>query len=300
MKVLLSIGGWSYSEKFPPAVDTDEKRQRFASSAVELVRDWGLDGIDIDWEYPTNSAEANNFVQLLKACRTAFDNYAEKSAPGYHFLITVAASAGPTHYNTMDLPGMAPLVDMWNLMAYDYAGKWDSTSGHQANLFADTANPASTKFSTDKAIDDYIALGVPANKISLGLPLYGRSFEGTTGLGKPYSGIGGGPIEDGIWPYKDLPKAGAVEKYDDVAKASYSYDPATKELVSYDTVRSAKAKADYLLKKGLGGAVFWEASGDKKGDGSLVGTLANKMGNLDMTPNLLKYPDSKYDNIRSG
>lgn len=300
MKVLLSIGGWTYSSKFAPIAATEAGRQKFASSAVALVKDWGFDGLDIDWEYPASAEEGRNFVLLLQACRQALDNYAQQHAPGYHFLITIATSAGPTHYRNMDFAGMEPLVDNWNLMAYDYAGSWDTTSGHQANLYVNTGDPASTKFSTEQAVEDYLAAGIPSHKISMGLPLYGRSFEDTTGLGQPYSGIGSGSVEAGVWLYKDLPRPGAREAYDDVAKASYSYDTSTKELITYDTVFSATAKAQYLVSKGLGGAVFWEASGDRTGSESLVGTVAKRMGDLDMTPNLLSYPVSKYDNIRAG
>lgn len=237
---------------------------------------------------------------LLQACRRALDQYAAKNAPGYHFLITVAASAGPQHYSNMDLKGMDPYVDAWHLMAYDYAGSWDSTSGHQSNIFTNSKNPQSTKFNTEQAVHDYVSRGVPVNKIVLGLPLYGRSFEATSGLGQTYTGIGAGSIEQGVWLYRDLPRPGAQEVYDDVAMASYSYDPSTKELISYDTVSSAMTKAHYLVKKGLGGAVFWEASGDKSGANSLVATLAKQMGKLDPTQNLLSYPASQYDNIRAG
>lgn len=300
MKVLLSIGGWTYSPKFPAIAATDAGRQKFASSAVTLVKDWGFDGIDIDWEYPANPTEAQNFILLLKACRQALDQYAQQSAPGYHFLITVASPAGSQNYNNMDMAGMNPWVDAWNLMAYDYAGSWDSTSGHQANLYANSANPASTKFNTDQAVHDYLAKGIPANKIVMGLPLYGRSFESTNGLGQPYNGVGQGSTQAGVWLYRDLPRAGATEMYDNVAKASYSHDASSKELISYDNVGSAITKSQYLKQKGLGGAVFWEASGDKTGASSLVGTLATQMGALDSTQNLLSYPASQYDNIRAG
>ncbi|KAK4217644.1 endochitinase 1 [Rhypophila decipiens] len=300
MKVLLSIGGWTYSPKFVPIAATEAGRQRFASSAVKLVQDWGFDGIDIDWEYPTNANEARDFVLLLQACRTALDQYAAKNAPNYHFLITVAAAAGPQHYANMDLKGMDAYVDAWHMMAYDYAGSWDTTSGHQSNIFSNTKNPQSTKFNTEQAVHDYVTRGIAVNKIVLGLPLYGRSFEATTGLGQPYNGIGAGSIQSGVWLYKDLPRPGASEVYDDVAMASYSYDPANKELISYDTVNSAMTKAKYLVKKGLGGAVFWEASGDKSGASSLVATLAKEMGKLDPTQNLLSFPVSQYDNIRKG
>ena len=244
--------------------------------------------------------EARNFVLLLKTCRQALDDYAAQSAPGYHFLITIAAPAGSQHYSVMDLPAMDPLIDAWHLMAYDYAGSWDSTSGHQSNLYSNGNNPQSTKFSTEQAVRDYMARGIPSDKIVLGLPLYGRAFEATEGLGQSYNGIGPGSIQAGVYLYKDLPRPGAKEMYDDVAQASYSYDAITKELVSYDTVDSALAKAKYLVQRGLGGAVFWEASGDKSGGKSLVSTVAGHMGKLDTERNLLSYPASQYDNIRAG
>lgn len=300
MKVLLSIGGWTYSYKFAPVAATAAGRQRFADSAVAIVKDWGLDGIDIDWEYPTNPTEGANFVLLLKACREALDAYAAQYAPGYHFVMTVATAAGAQNYKYLDFVGMDRYLDMWNLMAYDYAGSWDATSGHQANIYANPQNPASTPFNTDQAVRDYISKGVPAKKIAMGLPLYGRAFENTAGLGKPYSGVGAGTTEAGIWSYKDLPRPGATEMYDDVAKASYSYNSATKQLISYDTVSSAVTKTAYLKSKGLGGAIYWEASGDKTGAQSLVGTVAQQMGALDSTPNLLSYPASQYANIRAG
>ncbi|KAJ9157405.1 Glycoside hydrolase family 18 protein [Pleurostoma richardsiae] len=300
MKVLLSIGGWSYSSKFPAVAASATARQKFASTAVQLVGDWGFDGIDIDWEYPASATEAANFVLLLQACRQALDDYAAEYAPGYHFLITVASPAGPTNYNMMDLEGMDAWVDSWNLMAYDYAGSWDTTTGHQANIYSNAANPLSTKFSTEQAVRDYIVAGVAASKIHMGLPLYGRSFESTTGLGKAYSGVGAGDAQAGVWLYKSLPRSGATEYYDDAAKASYSYDSSSLELISYDNVASAVEKSSYLVRRGLGGAVFWEASGDKTGAESLVGTLAEQMGALDASQNLLSYPASQYDNIKNG
>ncbi|KAK3498334.1 chitinase 1 precursor [Neurospora crassa] len=300
MKVLLSIGGWTYSPKFPPVAATEEGRRRFASSAVKLVQDWGFDGLDIDWEYPTNAREAQDFVLLLRACRQALDDYARQYAPGYHFLITIAAPAGPQHYGVMDLPGMNPYIDSWHLMAYDYAGSWDSTTGHQANLLPSPKNLLTTRFNTDQAVRDFVRRGVPANKIVLGLPLYGRSFEGTDGLGKPYSGIGAGTLEPGTWVYRDLPRPGAKEEYDNLAKATYSYDALSRELITYDNVLSALVKTKYIFLRGLGGAVFWEASGDKLGAESLIGTLATQMKRLDQTKNLLAYPASRYANIRAG
>ncbi|KEZ44525.1 Chitinase 1 [Scedosporium apiospermum] len=300
LKVLLSIGGWTYSPKFAPIAATEEGRRKFASSAVKLVADWGFDGLDIDWEYPQNAAEAQNLVDLLRTCRELLDAYAAEHAPGYHFTMTVASPAGAQNYNTMLLEAMDPLLDAWHLMAYDYAGAWDSTTGHQANIYPDPSNAAATKFNTETAVNAYLQRGIDPGKLVMGVPLYGRSFMNTQGMGLPYSGIGAGSIEDGIWLYKDLPRPGAQEVWDNVVEASYSYDPASQELITYDTVTSTTRKAEWLIDRGLGGAVFWEASGDRKGAGSLITTLANTMISLDGSQNLLSYPISVYDNIRNG
>ncbi|KAL0938874.1 Endochitinase B1-like protein 1 [Colletotrichum truncatum] len=299
MKVVLSIGGWTWSYKFVPVAATEAGRRRFATSAVKLMADWGMDGLDIDWEYPSSAKQASDFVALLKACREELDKYAAQNAPGYHFVLTVACPAGPTHYQQMDLRGMDPYVDAWHLMAYDYAGSWDTTTGHQANLFFNPAAPQATKFSTEVALTYYLAQGIRSDKIVLGMPLYGRSFLNTDGIGLPYSGVGQGSLEAGVWHYKVLPRPGATETFDERAGAVYSYDPTSRELVTYDNVLSANFKTNYLKNKGLGGAVYWEAAGDRKGEGSIVGAVAANMASLDSTQNLLSYPTSQYVNIRN-
>ncbi|KAI0442716.1 endochitinase [Xylaria telfairii] len=302
LKVLLSIGGWTYSPGFAAAASSDATRQTFASSAVQLVKDWGFDGIDIDWEWPANDTDANNMVSLLSAIRKALDSYSAQYASNYHFLLSVALPAGPDNYNKMKLSQMnAAGVDQFNMLSYDYAGSWDTTAGHQANLYSDPSHPTDTPFSTDAALKAYIAAGVPANKIVLGLPLYGRAFENTNGLGQSFSGVGSGSWENGIWDYKVLPRSG-TEIYDSVAGASYSYDSATKELVSYDNVDMVKRKVSYIQSKGLAGSMFWEASGDRTDSGSLISAAFNAQGgsgSLDKSQNLLSYPNSKYDNIKN-
>ncbi|KAK7744439.1 Chitinase 4 [Diatrype stigma] len=304
LKVLLSIGGWSWSTNFASVAADATKRATFASSAIKLMGDWGFDGIDIDWEYPASTAEGDSYVALLDAVRSALDAYAAANAPGYHFLLTAAVPAGPTNYNNMNLGQASQRLDFLNLMAYDYAGSWDTIAGHQANLHPSSANPGATPFSTDKAVTDYLALGVPAEKIVLGLPLYGRAFESTDGPGQPYTGIGEGSWEAGIWDYKVLPQAGATEAYDEAAGATYSYDSAARKMVSYDTPDMVSKKLEYLKGKGLGGTMFWEASGDKTDDASsLINTAYTGQGgdaSLDKTQNLLSYPASQYDNIKSG
>ncbi|KAH9903871.1 chitinase [Xylariomycetidae sp. FL2044] len=301
LKVLLSIGGWTYSRNFTAASSTPATRATFSKSAVSIMKDWGFDGLDIDWEYPENENEADNMVLLLQAVREELDSYSAKYGKGYHFLLTAAVPAGPLNYRRMKLGQMVPLLDYFNLMAYDYAGSWGMTSAHQANLYASSSNPASTPFSAHSAISDYLEAGVPAAKIVLGIPLYGRSFENTGGIGRAYKGIGQGSWEPGVWDYKVLLRPGAVEQYDVEAAATYSYDIESQELVSYDTVYMIQTKIEYLQARGLAGTMFWEASGDRANIGSLIAASFESQGGedrLDRSPNCLRYPNSRYDNIR--
>ena len=300
LKVLLSIGGWTYSTNFAAAASTPATRALFAQSAVTLMKDWGFDGLDIDWEYPADATQAQDFVDLLKAVRAEMDSYAAAHAPGYHFLLTIASPAGPVNYNIMQLGAMSEILDFFNLMAYDYAGSWDTLTGHQANLYPSSDNPNSTPFSTEGALEGYLSAGVPSSKIVLGMPIYGRSFDQTSGLGQPFSGVGSGTWESGVWDYKGLPRSGATEAYDEVAGATYSYDANTKELISYDTAEMIQRKVEYLKSKGLAGSMFWEASADRTDDGSLIQTSFKSLGSLDGSQNLLSYPDSQYANIVAG
>ncbi|CAK7212553.1 Chitinase 4 [Sporothrix curviconia] len=302
MKVLLSIGGWTYSQNgnFAAAAGSAATRATFAQTAVTLVKDWGFDGIDIDWEYPADATDATNFVLLLQAVRAELDAYAAQYAPGYHFLLTVASPAGPTNYNIQNLKDMAAVLDFFNFMGYDYAGAFSAYAGHQANLYPNPQNPNATPFSTDAAITDYLGAGVPASQIVLGMPIYGRAFDSTAGPGTAYNGVGPGTWEAGIYDYKDLPLASATEQTDSTAGATYSYDAAKQEMVSYDTPAMVQTKVQYLKSKGLGGGMFWEASADKTGGDSLIGTAYNALGGLDATQNLLSYPDSQYANMAAG
>ena len=117
---MLSIGGWTWSTNFPAVTRSLPSRSRFAKSAVSLMKDWGFDGLDIDWEYPSNSEDADNMVLLLQEVRDELDAYAAVFAPGHHFQLSIAAPAGFEHYSKLRISRLAAIVDHLNLMAYDY------------------------------------------------------------------------------------------------------------------------------------------------------------------------------------
>ncbi|KAL9095530.1 MAG: hypothetical protein Q9165_002401 [Trypethelium subeluteriae] len=202
-------------------------------------------------------------------------------------------------------------------MAYDFAGSWDQRAGHQSNIFPSRKDPSSTPFAASRAVEAYIAAGVPAHKIVLGMPLYGRAFQDTKGPGHSYSGVGEGSWEDGIWDYKTcksatglttekaLPHPDAKVEHDHEIVASYEYVKKQKMMVTYDTPEIATHKVDYIKQSGLGGAMWWESSADKQGSESLIHTVVERMGghggrHMEQRPNTLEYPESKYDNLRKG
>ncbi|KAK7204246.1 chitinase [Myxozyma melibiosi] len=300
LKVLLSIGGWTYSPHFAPMAADPNKRAVFVSSALKLLNDLGLDGLDIDWEFPKNLGEGEQYLQILHDLRVALDQNSRDilSLTGYQpkFYLTIAAPCGAENLANLLIPQMDQYLDFWNLMAYDFAGPaWATRTGHQANIYGDP-------ISADSAINHYVQQGVPVQKIILGMPLYGRVFGNTDGLNMPFNGHGDrGSWEAGVLDNKAL---STMATMDYTAIASYSYDPISRTLITYDTPECAALKGKYIVNKGLGGAMWWESSGDRPADAedSIVNTVINAIGGrrqLDQeAENNLFYPNSGYVNIR--
>ncbi|KIM93122.1 glycoside hydrolase family 18 protein [Oidiodendron maius Zn] len=291
LKVLLSIGGWTYSPHFASPASTSQGRSTFALSVVSLVKTYGFDGVDIDWDYPTNALQAADMISLLQEVRTALDGYGDLLDPPYHFTLTVACP-GPYGYQYLNLSAISQTVDFLNVMAYDYTGPWSETSGDQANLFPSSSIPASTPFNTE-AIISYISQSIRLDKITLGVPLYGRAFNNTGGPGEQFSG-------SRTYDFKELPLNGCAETNDNETGSSYCYG--NRELISYDSIPVVRLKAAFIQNKSLGGAMFWESSMDSGGDNSIIQTMAGELdgkdgSGLDSTWNQLLYPDSPYDNI---
>ncbi|KAH0558600.1 hypothetical protein GP486_004746 [Trichoglossum hirsutum] len=303
LKVLLAIGGSTYSPNFAPACSTGAGRKNFAKTAVELVKNLGFDGLDIDWEFPSGPTEVNNFVLLLQAIRAELNAYARKYQAAKP-LLTIATSAGPNTYKTSyDFSGLNAVVDFFSLMAYEYTGSWSSFTGHHANLDPSQI-PNSAPLNTANALTYYTTTGqIPANKILLGMPLFGKGFDNTPGMGLPFSGVGNGSWDAGIWDYKDLPRPGAVESVDHSAAAAWCQGEDL--VVSYDNGETAELKARFISGRALGGGMWWEASGDKKGEDSLITKVTDIIGGttlkaLDQSANTVTYPGSVYDNVRNG
>ncbi|KAF0694495.1 hypothetical protein As57867_014575, partial [Aphanomyces stellatus] len=307
----LSIGGWTLSDQFSGIASTETGRRTFAKSSVDLMLDLGLDFIDLDWEYPVEGGndqppvphrpdDIKNYVALLKAIRDEYKRVPFKAE------LSVASPAGPSYYSHWDFPSICGQLDHINIMTYDFSGSWNTVVDHMANLYPDPNNPSGEGFSAHGAVQAYIQGGCPSEKIVLGVPLYGYSFEGTTGLYGKFTQPTVGSWKDslGTWDYKDLPQQGATEYFDDVTKAAYSYDAAKKIWTSYDSPKSFAAKLAYIKQYNLGGTMYWASDADAKAGSarSLVTQAYNFYGqaNMAFSTNNLDYPTSHYVNIRNG
>ncbi|WWC71411.1 uncharacterized protein I206_105367 [Kwoniella pini CBS 10737] len=283
LKIMLSIGGVTYSHPFK-GMGSALWRNNFVKSAVLLVENLGLDGLDISYEFPSNDHEAASYAKLLKELRNELNNLAERlDQHKGQYLLSVAAPCGPDNMKHLQVKDMDQSLDFWNLMAYDFAGPWSTLTNHQANLYSKDAND----LSVDKAVKFYKTNGVHSNKLVIGMPLYGRTFEQTGGLGQVFRG-------SNTVDYKTLPLHGGQVSKDTHLGASWSYDPHKKQFVSYDTPDIAMEKTEYISKHNLGGAMFWELAGDKshKALDSIVKIVHDNIGKVEKRENELNYPES--------
>lgn len=279
MKVSIAVGGWTLSDHFSTVCSTAAGREAFAGSLVKFLDTYRMfDGIDFDWEYPGGGGESGNsagpndganYAALLQLVRQKFDALGGQT--GRRYEITVASPAGIDKIATFNLAGLAPWVDRFNVMTYDFHGTWENTTGHQSAFTGDTAG-----YDIETAVRAYLAAGVPAGKVVLGAPLYTRAWSdvadgGDGGYLEGSSGAAPGTFEKGVYDYKDLvaqvqASAGAWKIYwDDTAQAAYVYDAADRIFSSFETRTSIAQKSDWAERMGLGGMMFWDITGDAIG-----------------------------------
>ncbi|MBW8482496.1 glycosyl hydrolase family 18 protein [Actinomadura parmotrematis] len=277
LKVIWSFGGWTWSGGFTQAAANPAA---FADSCYKLVEDprWAdvFDGIDIDWEYPNacglscDSSGAAAFKNLMSALRSRF---------GSSDLVTAAISADGSSggkLDAADYAGAAQYVDWYNPMTYDYFGAWAAqgpTAPHSPlTSYSGIPTPG---FYSDAAIQNLKGKGVPASKLLLGIGFYGRGWTGVTQAapGGTATGAAPGTYEAGIEDYKVLkskcPATGTV--------AGTAYAKCGSEWWSYDTPATIGGKMSYANAQGLGGAFFWELTGDTS-NGELISAIKSGLG----------------------
>ena len=279
MRVSIAIGGWTLSSNFSTVASTAAGREKLANSIVSFLTTYQMfDGVDFDWEYPGggglagNSQSPNdgaNYAELLKVVRAKFDALGQQTGRTYD--ISVASPAGYDKIANFNLAGLAPSVDFFNVMAYDFHGTWETSTGHQS---AFTGDP--NGYDIKSAVGLYLAAGVDPGKIVLGAPLYTRGWSGVADGGdggylEKASGAAPGTFEAGVYDYKDLlaqlkdPASGWKLYWDDKAQAAYLYNPAKGLFSSFETPTSIAQKSDWAEAMGLGGMMFWDITNDAVG-----------------------------------
>ena len=267
LQVIAAIGGWG-TDGFSDAASTPTSRYNFAREANKLVKDYGLDGIDIDWEYPGSSAagiksspqDRENFTLLLTALRDVLGDNAWLSVAGI----------GDNAYikNNAEIDKIAPLINYFNLMSYDFTAGETGENGrkHQANLYP---SPLSLPgYSVNDMVNNLIEAGMPPEKILLGVPFYGRLGATIT---KSYDDL-----------RKDyINKNGYEIRFDKQAQVPYLVKDG-KFAMSYDNALSIFLKGQYVLKNCLGGIFSWTSTYDQ------ANILAKSMNESIYEPNKLK------------
>ncbi len=282
VKVMLSIGGWEDSQNFPTVASTGLLRATFAHACVEAVKKFDFDGIDIDWEYPGyvehngTPADLVNSTELLEILRDSLDAYGMQVRKT--ILLSAALSATADHLSGYDVKKLASILDMLNVMTYDYNGSWSPRSGHNSPLYASTIGDSVRNIdATFKLFTE--DLHVPASKINLGIPFYGHSFAQCTTLNGEYHGSDTTLFPGGDVNYYSLvPYVDKYRHWDENACVPYLVFPGANTLVSYDDEESIKLKAQYVLDHKARGVIIWEITGDylKDGKSALLDALYKK------------------------
>lgn len=279
LRILISVGGWG-ADGFSDAALSDASRRRFADSAVAAIRQFHVDGVDLDWEYPGRpgpgikyrAQDKRDFSLLLQALRQRLDVLGAKNQHRYLLTAALADSRFVAH---IELDRIHRYLDWIDLMTYDFHNSLTPTTGHHSAL-SPSLTSAPDERSVEGAVGQFLAAGVPARKLVVGVPFYGLAFDGVTpanhGLDQPYA-----KFAKSI-PWSDL-KADYIDRngyrryWDSVAEEPFLWNAAKREFISYDDPQSLHIKADFVKAHGLGGMMYWEQSQDPQGQ--LTGVLAS-------------------------
>jgi len=275
LKTLLSIGGWNEgSANYSMMANDVGYRAAFVASSVSLIQQYGFDGLDLDWEYPTQRGgipeDKQNFVTLLNELKS------ELQKDG--LLLTIAVGAGKSTADaSYDIPGLSAACDYINLMTYDFHGNWEPFTHANAPLFAhpDDQNHGLEQLNVDFAVQYWIESGALPEKLVLGIPLYGRTWSlddpKQTGFFAPASLPGLPGIyseEEGLMQYNEICFSQSISQewvivHDENMNEPYTYILSQNNLwISYDDPDSVRMKAAYARDHGLAGSMVWSMDSD--------------------------------------
>ena len=303
VKVVASVGGWGGSDPFFHIADAAGPRSAFAKSAAGFLRSHpAFDGIDIDWEHPTNNGAANGvqlgspadgqgYADLMAALRTALDTLTAEN--GHKYLLTAAINTDAALVAKVNYRDAAKSLDYIFMMTYDFYGSWTKGTGNHA---APRESAPGVGDGLDAAVKTMTAAGVPTGKLVAGVAMYGRGF---TGVGKPvadkgFSGLphaGTYPAPEGASDWREL----ASRYVDRNGRGRHGYqvilDPQTQAwnlynarsalFMGYDDPRAVLAKGAFVREAGLAGVFAWELSQD---NGDILNAMNFGVGNALLQP----------------
>ena len=276
----MSVGGWTLSGEFSDIALTDARREAFVADCVQLMVDYGFDGIDVDWEYPVGGGlvsgrpeDTGNYTLLMEEFREQLD------ALGGDHPLSIAAPASLQGIANLDPAGLADSLDWINVMAYDFVGSWSDVTDLHAPLYMLAGGEEAGD--GDSALWALLDAGVPASKLVLGVPYYGRAWSGvgaaSGGLHQSYTGTPWGTWESGLFDYDHLTEdiltdPGYTRRWSDDALSPWLYSAAEGVMISYEDEESLGHKVDYVVTNDMGGIMFWELSADTD-DHDLTGLI---------------------------
>lgn len=253
LQILLAIGGWAFgSTPFKELTSNTFRMNQFVYEAIEFLREYKFNGLDVDWEYPRGSDDRKAYVDLLKELRVAFEGEAKSS--GLPRLLLTAAV--PASFEAIaagyDVPEISKYLDFINVMTYDFHGQWERVVGHNSPLYPLEATTGhQKKLTVDYSAREWVKQGAPKEKLLIGMPTYGRSFELVNAsqfdVGSPASG-GGKPgkftNEAGFLSYYEICNFLAADNttlvWDSEQQVPFAYKG--DQWVGFDDERSLKTK----------------------------------------------------------
>jgi len=283
LNIGFAIGGWTLSGNFSTNLDDAAGREIFTESIIDHLEYYDFfNSVDFDWEYPGGGGLASNAVGAqdgnnLKLTLELLDQklIALQARTGQAVEISIATAGGADKLANLNLKGIDPFVDFYNVMAYDFHGGWESKTGHQAAM---TGDPGGYDVLT--AIDQFRDAGIALDKVVLGAPAYTRAWGGVTaGSNVGYQQAGNaslapGSFEKGNYNQKDMITGILNDSFslvwDDTSKAAFAYNPTSQIWSSIETTATIAGKAAYVDTAGLGGMMFWALSNDSSGQQSLI------------------------------
>jgi chitinase len=298
LKVMIACGGWGGSGGFSEMARTPEGRKKFVESVVDFIKEYKLDGLDIDWEYPGLPGDDNpfipedkeNFTALMCELRQGMNSISASQ------VLTYAGAGWEMAFDHIELDKVMQCVNYVNVMSYDLAGGDDVYTSHHTNLglikMEDLQGmPAAGKmieegdstkpFSTEKIVSYLINKGVNPSQIVIGSNFSGRAWQGV-----PPANNGLYQLNRGAWRERNSyaiiremreDKNGFIRYWDQTAKAPYLYNAKDSIFITYDDTMSVRLKTKYTVETGLGGIMFWQLGADAPQAGLVDAIYAEKM-----------------------